>query len=53
MTDKSPIIKKVFRSIEEEKPGEKWAELFNGYWKDYRAWYFAQGDAARPGYGED
>ena len=52
MSPPSQAISKTFQSIEEHKPGEKWLTLFNKFWDDYKSWYFAQGDAARPSYGE-
>ena len=43
---------KVFQSIAEDKPGPKWAALFEQFWPQYRSWFYSQGDAARPTYGE-
>ena len=48
----SQNISKLFQSVEENKPGIKWQTLFEDFWAEYHAWYFAQGDAARPTYGE-
>jgi len=35
-------------SIREEKPGPRWQALFAATWPAYRAWYFQDGDDARP-----
>lgn len=45
-------VDKTFQSIAEDEPGEKWTALFEKTWPEYRTWFFAQGDAARPSYGE-
>ena len=42
------IIK--IKCIEEDKPGKKWAEVFERTWPYYRAWYVQEGVTARPGY---
>jgi len=52
MTGKPKLVRKIFQSVEEEKPGEKWAALFHALWPEYHAWFHCQGDAARPTYGE-
>ncbi len=49
MTD---AVDKTFQSIAEDKPGGKWAALFDSTWSEYQAWFQIQGDAARPSYGE-
>lgn len=41
-----------WRAISEQKPGTKWAELFKGYWPDYRRWWLQEGETARPTYSE-
>ncbi len=52
MNSQSGLQTKIFRSIDETVPGQKWAELFFGLWPDYHSWFMSQGDAARPPYGE-
>ena len=42
------IIK--IKSIDEEKPGEKWREVFERIWPYYRSWFVQDGVTARPGY---
>ena len=39
-----------FRSIEEQRPGPKWQDLFGQRWAGYRRWFLAEGDSARPSY---
>jgi len=39
-----------WRAISEDLPGPKWAGLFREYWSDYRAWWFKEGETARPTY---
>ncbi|MFY0671761.1 MAG: hypothetical protein JXQ87_00070 [Bacteroidia bacterium] len=34
----------------EEKPGNKWREVFEKYWPNYQKWYLSEGYTARPGY---
>ena len=43
-------IRRFFQAVEEPAPGPKWAALFETYWPDYRKWFLAEGDAARPSY---
>ena len=43
-------IRRHFQALEEATPGPKWAALFETYWPDYRKWFLAEGDAARPSY---
>lgn len=38
------------KCIDEDKPGEKWATVFNRTWPYYRAWYLKEGFTTRPGY---
>jgi predicted choloylglycine hydrolase len=45
-----PATSVIFTSVDEERPGEKWAALFRLFWPAYRAWYLKEGGAARPGY---
>jgi predicted choloylglycine hydrolase len=45
-------MKLVFEAVEEDQPGEKWAELFSRLWPAYRDWYLSQGVAARPTYAQ-
>lgn len=37
-------------AISENEPGEKWKELFERYWPNYKTWYLSEGYMARPGY---
>ena len=41
----------LWRAIEEDQPGSKWAALFDEYWPDYRRWWLQDGAEARPTYG--
>ena len=43
---------KRFRAISSESPEQNWSDLFQTCWPAYRDWYFADGDAARPTYGQ-
>jgi predicted choloylglycine hydrolase len=36
------------RSVKEEKPGEKWKQLFDKAWPYYRHWFLSDGYTARP-----
>lgn len=38
------------RSISEDKPGDKWQQLFEKLWPFYRRWYLREGFGSRPGY---
>lgn len=40
----------AFRSIHEAKPGAKWQSLFGQLWPAYEAWFFSEGETARPPY---
>lgn len=42
----------LWRAIAEDQPGPVWAGLFAEYWSDYHKWWLAEGDFARPTYGE-
>ncbi|MGJ8546302.1 MAG: C45 family autoproteolytic acyltransferase/hydrolase [Sulfitobacter sp.] len=42
----------LWRAINEDLPGPKWAGLFAEYWPNYRAWWLKEGDAARPTYAQ-
>ena len=40
----------VFEAASEEAPGARWQALFRARWPAYKAWYLAEGIAARPTY---
>ena len=40
----------VFEAVKEEAPGARWQALFRARWPAYKAWYLAEGIAARPTY---
>ncbi|MDX1431967.1 MAG: C45 family peptidase [Gammaproteobacteria bacterium] len=40
----------VFEAIDEPAAGAKWQATFEKHWAAYRAWFLAEGDAARPSY---
>lgn len=40
----------TINAIQEEKPGPKWQELFDGFWPGYKEWFLSEGHLARPGY---
>ncbi len=40
----------LWRSVEEDQPGPKWAALFREYWPDYQKWWLSAGEQARPTY---
>ena len=42
----------IWRAIDEQKPGPKWAALFAEFWPDYRRWWLREGEDARPTYWE-
>ncbi len=42
----------LWRAIEEEEPGPKWAGLFSEFWPDYRRWWLQESQDARPTYRE-
>ena len=52
MGESTADTSKRFRAVTSDRPGENWGELFQAYWPAYREWYFADGDAARPSYGQ-
>ena len=39
-----------WRAVSEDRPGPKWAGLFEEYWPDYHRWWLREGAEARPGY---
>ncbi len=41
-----------WRAITEDRPGPKWAALFDAHWPAYRAWWLREGEDARPTYRE-
>ena len=40
----------VFAAVQERAPGATWQSLFRARWPAYKAWYLAEGIAARPTY---
>jgi predicted choloylglycine hydrolase len=40
----------VFAAVQEQAPGARWQALFRAKWPAYKAWYLAEGIAARPTY---
>jgi|TARA_B110000879_G_C11176837_1_gene516387 predicted choloylglycine hydrolase len=38
------------RSISEDKPGEKWKEIFDRTWAHYKKWFLQEGYRNRPGF---
>ena len=40
----------AFAAVQEQAPGAKWQALFRARWPAYKAWYLAEGIAARPTY---
>jgi len=48
--DRRGVLPLVFRSVQEAEPGSKWKRLFDGLWPAYQAWFFAEGEDARPTY---
>lgn len=40
----------LWRAINEDLPGPKWAGLFTEYWPDYKKWWLKEGVSARPTY---
>ncbi len=42
----------IWRAINEQEPGPKWAALFAEFWPDYRRWWLREGEDARPTYWE-
>lgn len=41
-----------WRAISEDRPGPKWAALFDELWPAYRTWWLREGEDARPTYRE-
>jgi len=39
-----------FRAVAEARAGAKWQALYHRFWPSYKAWFLAEGDAARPSY---
>ncbi len=39
-----------FRSVLEDRPGDKWRALFSETWESYHRWFLAEGEARRPGF---
>jgi predicted choloylglycine hydrolase len=52
MISRQTVNSKLFQSIEEVSPDEKWAGLFEQFWPEYHRWFLSEGDAARPSYGQ-
>ncbi len=52
MSENRADTTKRFRAVNAERPDENWGELFRTYWPAYRDWYYADGDASRPSYGQ-
>ena len=42
----------LWRALNENTPGPKWAGLFAEYWPDYKRWWLKEGESARPTYAE-
>lgn len=42
----------IWRAISEDKPGPKWAGLFDEYWPGYKRWWLRDGADTRPTYWE-
>lgn len=42
------MIRKTFKFLREERPGQAWRQRFQASWPDTRAWYLQEGEAARP-----
>ncbi|SMY10118.1 C45 family autoproteolytic acyltransferase/hydolase [Flavimaricola marinus] len=40
----------LWRALNEDLPGPKWAGLFAEYWPDYQRWWLKEGESARPTY---
>jgi len=40
----------AFKSIKEDKPGEKWQQIFKKTWPYYKKWFLSQGYTSRKGY---
>jgi len=40
----------LWRSVDENQPGPKWAALFHEYWPAYHRWWRRDGEEARPTY---
>ncbi len=40
----------LWRALQEDTPGLKWAGLFQQYWPDYRRWWLGEGDSMRAPY---
>jgi len=49
-TRQPAMLPLAFRSFREAEPGPKWRSLFGQFWPAYKAWFFSEGDAARPAY---
>lgn len=41
-------MKLHFRWVREDRPGARWAALFERAWPSYSEWFLAEGDGARP-----
>ena len=44
------VYQKLFRSINEEKPNEKWLSCYLLFKESYRAWFLKEGHFNRPSY---
>lgn len=42
----------LWRALNEDQPGPKWAGLFTQYWPAYKRWWLKDGETARPTYAE-
>ncbi len=50
MTEMSAFSHMTWRSVSEDKPGPKWAGLFQENWPAYYQWWAREGIEARPSY---
>lgn len=48
MTEPKPLLRFSLDLIDEVVPGERWADRFRALWPEYRRWFLARGEAARP-----
>ncbi len=42
----------IFRSVAEDRPGDKWRSLYDLHWPAYRHWFLSEGIEERPTYAQ-
>ena len=43
-------LRLLFKTVAEEKPGDRWKKHFEEFWQDYKRWFLSEGERSRPRY---